>query len=107
MKKANYDDNVILSTTGRALHHVYYRLDEYSLISLCDREEPTYSFKPTFYCSFTQSAQVIIGMVTDAIIKSGQTGIFRFPGIKLRNKIRNIVFRKKAHKRTMLKLSKE
>ena len=107
MKKANYDENVILSTTNRALHHVYHRLNEYSLISLCDREEPTYSFKPTFHYSFTHLAHVIIGMVTDAIIKSGQTRIFCFPEIKLRNKIRNIVFRKTAHKRTMLKLSKE
>ena len=101
MKKANYTDEAINTMTNKALHHIYQKLDKHSLLSHRSHKNPPYSCEPTVYCSLTNSAEIIIDIVTKALRNSDQTELIRPPGITLRNKTENIVFTKEAHRRTM------
>ena len=105
MKKANYSNEIILSVTNKSLHHVYHKLDRYDLQARHDRDNPPYSCRPTIFSPLTNSADVIIEIVRKALEDSNQTELIRPPGISLRRKTENIVFSKKAHKRTMKEIA--
>ena len=107
MKKANYSNDVILSVANRSLHHVYHKLDKYNLQARHDRDNPPHSCRPTIFSPLTNSADIIIDIVRQALRDSNQTDLIRPPGISLRRKTENIVFSKKSHKRTMKKISKK
>ena len=107
MRKANYPDKVILSITNKSLHHVYNKLDNYSLLPIHVKDNPPHSCRPTIFSSLSNSADIVIDIVNKALISSNQTEIIRPPGITLRRKIENIVFSKNAHKHIMKKLSKK